>query len=154
MGNTQYTDARTSPIDRRSTLEGVLERIVFFNEENSFTVARLQVSGKKDLITIVGALPLPAPGESLRLKGQWVLDTKFGRQFRVERCLFVLPATIVGIQNYLGSHLIKGIGPIISKRIVDKFGLETFDVIEDILERLLEAEGIGPVRMERLTKVW
>lgn len=103
---------------------------------------------------MTGEQKLPAPGESLRLKGQWVLDTKFGRQFRVERCLFVLPATIVGIQNYLGSHLIKGIGPIISKRIVDKFGLETFDVIEDILERLLEAEGIGPVRMERLTKVW
>ena len=154
MGNTQYTDARTSPIDRRSTLEGVLERIVFFNEENSFTVARLQVSGKKDLITIVGALPLPAPGESLRLKGQWVVDTKFGQQFRVESCLSVLPATIVGIQKYLGSSLIKGIGPIMAKRIVDKFGLETFDIIEDNPERLREAEGIGPVRTERITKAW
>ena len=72
------------PSDSPSTLEGVLERIVFFNEENSFTVARLQVSGKQDLVTIVGSLSLPTPGETLRLKGQWVVDTKFGQQFRVE----------------------------------------------------------------------
>jgi len=140
--------------DGHSTLEGVLERIVFFNEENSFTVARLQVVGKKDLITIVGYLPLPTPGETLRLKGQWVVDTKFGQQFRVESCLSVLPATIVGIQKYLGSSLIKGIGPIMARRIVDKFGLDTFDIIEDTPERLREAEGIGPIRTERITNAW
>ncbi len=139
---------------RHSTLEGVLERIVFFNEENSFTVARLQVAREKDLITIVGALPLPTPGETLRLKGQWVVDTKFGQQFRVESCLSVLPATIVGIQKYLGSSLIKGIGPIMARRIVDKFGLDTFDIIEDSPERLREAEGIGPIRTERITNAW
>ena len=136
------------------TLEGVLERIVFFNEENSFTVARLQVPGKKDLVTIVGALSLPTPGETLRLKGQWVVDTKFGQQFRVESCLSVLPATIIGIQKYLGSSLIKGIGPVMAKRIVDKFGLDTFDIIEEAPERLTEAEGIGPIRTERITKAW
>ena len=140
--------------DGHSTLEGVLERIVFFNEENNFTVARLQVVGKKDLITIVGYLPLPTPGETLRLKGQWVVDTKFGQQFRVESCLSVLPATIVGIQKYLGSSLIKGIGPIMARRIVDKFGLDTFDIIEDSPERLREAEGIGPIRTERITNAW
>jgi exodeoxyribonuclease V alpha subunit len=140
--------------DRHSTLEGVLERIVFFNEENSFTVARLQVSGKQDLVTIVGSLSLPTPGETLRLKGQWVVDTKFGQQFRVESCLSVLPATIVGIQKYLGSSLIKGIGPIMARRIVDKFGLDTFDIIEDSPERLREAEGIGPIRTERITNAW
>jgi exodeoxyribonuclease V alpha subunit len=142
------------PTTGRPTLEGVLERVVFFNEENSFTVARLQVPGKNDLVTIVGALSLPTPGETLRLKGQWVVDTKFGQQFRVESCLSVLPATIVGIQKYLGSSLIKGIGPIMAKRIVDKFGLDTFDIIEDSPERLREAEGIGPIRTERITKAW
>ena len=136
------------------TLEGVLERIVFFNEENSFTVARLQEPGKKDLVTIVGALSLPTPGETLRLKGQWVVDTKFGQQFRVESCLSVLPATIVGMQKYLGSSLIKGIGPVMAKRIVEKFGLDTFDIIEENPERLMEAEGIGPIRTERITKAW
>ena len=87
MGDRQSSETSTSPIDSHPTLEGVLERIVFFNEENSFTVARLQVQGKKDLVTIVGALSLPTPGETLRLRGQWVIDTKFGQQFRVESCL-------------------------------------------------------------------
>jgi len=154
MGDGQSTDVTNNPASRSSTLEGVLERIVFFNEENSFTVARLQVQGKKDLVTIVGALSLPTPGETLRLRGQWVIDTKFGQQFRVESCLSVLPATIVGIQKYLGSSLIKGIGPIMAKRIVDKFGLDTFDIIEDSPERLQEAEGIGPIRTERITNAW
>jgi len=154
MGDGQSTDVTNNPASRSSTLEGVLERIVFFNEENSFTVARLQVQGKKDLVTIVGALSLPTPGETLRLRGQWVIDTKFGQQFRVESCLSVLPATIIGIQKYLGSSLIKGIGPIMAKRIVDKFGLDTFDIIEDSPERLQEAEGIGPIRTERITNAW
>jgi exodeoxyribonuclease V alpha subunit len=153
MEETQHQPAK-NPLTARPTLEGVLERIVFFNEENSFTVARLQVPGKKDLVTIVGALPLPTPGETLRLKGQWVVDTKFGQQFRVESCLSVLPATIIGIQKYLGSSLIKGIGPIMAKRIVDKFGLDTFDIIEENPERLTEIDGIGPIRTERITKAW
>jgi exodeoxyribonuclease V alpha subunit len=153
MEETQHQPAKNA-LTARPTLEGVLERIVFFNEENSFTVARLQVQGKKDLVTIVGALSLPTPGETLRLKGQWVIDTKFGQQFRVESCLSVLPATIIGIQKYLGSSLIKGIGPVMAKRIVEKFGLDTFDIIEENPERLTEAEGIGPIRTERITSAW
>ena len=82
------------------------------------------------------------------------MDTKFGQQFRVESCLSVLPATIVGMKKYLGSGLVKGIGPIMARRIVDKFGLETFDIIEDNPERLREAEGIGPIRTERITSAW
>ena len=148
------TEAANSPVSRRPTLEGVLERIVFFNEENSFTVARLQVPGRHDLVTIVGALSLPTLGETLRLRGQWVVDTKFGEQFRVESCLSVLPATIVGIKKYLGSGLVKGIGPIMARRIVDRFGLETFDIIEDSPERLQEADGIGPIRTGRITRAW
>jgi exodeoxyribonuclease V alpha subunit len=154
MRDRQPPETANGLVSERSTLEGVLERIVFFNEENSFTVARLQVSGKHDLVTIVGALSLPTPGETLRLRGQWVVDRKFGQQFRVESCLSVLPATIVGIRKYLGSGLVKGIGPIMARRIVDKFRLETFDIIEDSPERLREAEGIGPIRTERITRAW
>jgi len=140
--------------DRYSTLEGVLERVVFFNEENGFTVARLQVAKRRDLVAIVGVLPSPMPGETLRLKGEWVVDSKFGEQFRVQSCLSVLPATLTGIEKYLGSGLVKGIGPIMAKRIVTRFELETLDIIEDSTEKLLEVEGIGPIRVERIAKAW
>jgi exodeoxyribonuclease V alpha subunit len=140
--------------DRYATLEGVLDRIVFFNEENGFTVARLQVPKRQDLVAIVGVLPSPMPGETLRLKGEWVVDNKFGEQFRVQSCFSVLPATLTGIEKYLGSGMVKGIGPIMAKRIVARFGLETLDVIEENSERLLEVEGIGPVRIERISKAW
>jgi exodeoxyribonuclease V alpha subunit len=90
------------------TLEGILERIVFFNEENDFSVARLQVAKRRGLVTIVGNMPCPNLGETLRLKGEWVVDPKFGEQFRVESCLSVLPSTITGIERYLGSGLVKG----------------------------------------------
>ena len=135
-------------------LEGVLERIVFFNEDNSYTVARLQVAGLRDLVTIVGNMPLPNPGETLRLSGEWTADPKFGRQFRVSSCLSVLPSTLTGIQKYLGSGLVKGIGPVMAQRIVELFGLETLDLIEQKPERLLEVEGIGPIRQERICTAW
>lgn len=140
--------------DRYSTLEGVLERVVFFNEENGFTVARLQVAKRRDLVAIVGVLPSPMPGETLRLKGEWVVDNKFGEQFRVQSCLSVLPATLTGIEKYLGSGLVKGIGPIMAKRIVARFGLETLDIIEDSTEKLQEVDGIGLIRVERIAKAW
>ncbi|MFC1980046.1 ATP-dependent RecD-like DNA helicase [Chloroflexota bacterium] len=139
---------------RYSTLEGVLERVVFLNEENGFTVARLQVAKRRDLVSIVGILPSPMPGETLRLKGEWVVDSKFGEQFRVQSCLSVLPATLTGIEKYLGSGLVKGIGPIMAKRIVARFGLETLDIIEDSTEKLLEVDGIGPIRVERIARAW
>jgi exodeoxyribonuclease V alpha subunit len=136
------------------TLEGILERITFFNEENNFTVARLQSRGSRDLITIVGNLPDPNPGETLRLQGQWIVDAKFGRQFKVESCISVLPSTLTGIQKYLGSGLVKGIGPFMAGRIVAKFGLETLAVLEDRQDDLLEVEGIGKIRSERIAKAW
>ncbi len=137
-----------------TVLEGVLERIVFFNEDNGYTVARLQVAGYRDLVTIVGSMPLPNPGETLRLTGEWTTDPKFGRQFRVSSCLSVLPSTLTGIQKYLGSGLVRGIGPVMAERIVEMFGMETFDLIEQRPERLLEVEGIGPIRQERICSAW
>jgi exodeoxyribonuclease V alpha subunit len=136
----------------RDFLEGILERIVYFNEDNNFTVARLQVKGQKDLVAIVGNMALPNPGETLRLRGQWLVDAKFGQQFRVESCLTVLPSTLTGIEKYLGSGLVKGIGPVMAKRVVALFGLDTLDVMGDDPEKLREVEGIGPIRSERIAK--
>lgn len=115
-------------------------------------MARLQVGRSQDLVTIVGSMACPNPGETLRLKGEWTVDAKFGRQFRVESCLSVLPSTVTGIEKYLGSGLVKGIGPIMAKRVVARFGLETMDIIEESPEKLLEVEGIGPIRAERINK--
>ncbi len=117
-------------------------------------MARLQAGGSRDLITIVGSMACPNPGETLRLRGEWVADAKFGRQFRVESCLSVLPSTLTGIEKYLGSGLVKGIGPIMAKRVVALFGLETLDIIEESPDRLLDVEGIGPIRSERIARAW
>lgn len=133
---------------------GFLERITYYNEENDFVVARLQEKGKKELSTIVGNLSGINPGESLKLTGRWVHNKRFGEQFQVERFEVTVPATLHGIQKYLGSGLIKGIGPIMAERIVKKFGLDTLEIIEKTPERLSEVDGIGPKRIAMITKAW
>jgi exodeoxyribonuclease V alpha subunit len=154
MKRSSELDKTSTPSPKYATLTGVLERVVFLNEENGFTVARLQVAGRRDLVAIVGVLPSPLPGETLRLTGDWIVDNKFGEQFRVSSCLSVLPATLTGIERYLGSGLVKGIGPIMAKRLVAMFALETLDVIEKDADRLREVEGIGPIRSERISRAW
>jgi len=133
---------------------GFLERITYHNEENDFVVAKLQEKGKKELTTIVGNLSGINPGESLKLTGKWVQNKRFGEQFEVESFEVTVPATLHGIQKYLASGLIKGIGPIMSERIVEKFGFHTLAVIEETPERLSEVEGIGPKRISMITKAW
>ena len=133
---------------------GLLERISYHNEENDFVVAKLREKEKKELTTIVGNLSGINPGESLKLTGKWVQNKRFGEQFRVETFEVTVPATLLGIQNYLASGLIKGIGSIMSERIVEKFGLHTLEVIEKKPERLSEVEGIGPKRISMIIKAW
>jgi exodeoxyribonuclease V alpha subunit len=106
---------------------GLLEKIIYYNEENDFIVAKLQEKGKKELTTIVGNISGINPGESLRLSGGWVHKRRFGDQFQVESFEVIMPATLHGIQKYLSSGLIKGIGPIMAERIVQKFGLYTLE---------------------------
>jgi exodeoxyribonuclease V alpha subunit len=137
-----------------ATLQGTVERITYVNEETQYVVARLDVPGRRDLATIVGSLPSLTPGETLRLHGTWTHHKKYGDQFLVERYETVSPATLAGIQRYLGSGLIKGIGPIFAKRLVDAFGLDTLRVIEEESERLRTVEGIGPLRLRRITDTW
>lgn len=137
-----------------TTIEGVVERIVYVNEENSYTVARLQEKGRKELTTVVGKLISVTPGETLRLEGSWVKDKKYGEQFRVENYYSIVPATLNGIEKYLGSGMIKGIGPVMAGRIVKKFGLKTLKIIEGDPRKLLEVEGIGEFRLNRITQAW
>jgi len=135
-------------------LEAVLERLTYVNDETGYTVARVATDRSSDLLTVVGALLGAQPGESLRLVGRWSSHPKFGRQFEVESYTTVLPATIQGIQRYLGSGLIKGIGPIFAGRIVDHFGLDTLQVIEESPGRLVEVPGLGPKRTATITAAW
>src|SRR4030042_1713706 len=133
---------------------GFLERITYHNEENDFLVAKLQEKGRKELTTIVGNLSGINPGESLKLSGRWVHNKKFGEQFQVETFEVTVPATVHGIKKYLGSGLIKGIGPVLAERITKKFALETLDIIEKTPERLSEVDGIGPQRIAMITQAW
>ncbi len=137
-----------------STIHGLLEKISYHNEENDFVVAKLREKDKKELTTIIGNLSGINPGESLKLTGKWVHNKRFGEQFQVETFEVTVPATLLGIQKYLASGLIKGIGSIMSERIVEKFGLHTLEVIEKKPERLSEVEGIGPKRISMIIKAW
>ncbi|MEU1375866.1 ATP-dependent RecD-like DNA helicase [Streptomyces triculaminicus] len=138
-----------------AVVEGVLERITYANEESGYTVARVDTGrGGGDLLTVVGALLGAQPGESLRLEGRWGSHPQYGRQFTVENYTTVLPATIQGIRRYLGSGLIKGIGPRIADRIVSHFGTDTLDVIEGEPARLIEVPGLGPKRTRSIGAAW
>jgi exodeoxyribonuclease V alpha subunit len=137
-----------------STLEAVLERITYANEETGYTVARVATDRSSDLLTVVGPLLGAQPGESLRLQGRWASHPQYGRQFQVEAYQTMLPATIQGIRRYLGSGLIKGIGPKMAERIVDHFGEDTLRLIEEEPGRLVEVPGLGPKRTAMITTAW
>ncbi len=111
-----------------TTLEGILERVTYVIEENAWSVVRLAVPGKKDLVSVVGNLLGVQPGENLRLRGSWTQDRKYGEQFKADGYVTVKPATLVGIEKYVGSGLVRGIGKMIAKRLVDQFGLTTLEV--------------------------
>ncbi|MEU8678575.1 ATP-dependent RecD-like DNA helicase [Streptomyces sp. NPDC048560] len=138
-----------------AVLEGVLERITYANEENGYTVARVDTGrGAGDLLTVVGSLLGAQPGESLRMEGRWGSHPQFGKQFTVENYTTILPATIQGIRRYLGSGLIKGIGPVMADRITTHFGVDTLDVIEQEPKRLVEVPGLGPKRTKMIAAAW
>ncbi|AEH10113.1 MULTISPECIES: SF1B family DNA helicase RecD2 [Protofrankia] len=137
-----------------SVLDAVLERITYANEETGYTVARVDAGRSGELITVVGALLGAQPGESLRMRGRWGSHPQYGRQFHVEDYTTVLPATIQGIRRYLGSGLIKGIGPRLAERIVEHFGIDALDVIEQHPERLIEVPKLGPKRTKAIAVAW
>lgn len=138
-------------------LEAVLERITYQNDENGWTVGRVDTgrsAGTGDLLTVVGPLLGAQPGESLRLWGRWGSHPQYGKQFLVDAYETVLPATVQGIRRYLGSGLIKGIGPKMADRIVEHFGVDALDVIEEDVQRLIEVPGLGPKRRDLIAAAW
>jgi exodeoxyribonuclease V alpha subunit len=139
---------------RGSTLEATLERITFANEETGYTIARVDTGRGSDLVTVVGALLGAQPGEALRMRGRWASHPQFGKQFHVEDYTTVLPATVQGIRRYLGSGLIKGIGPKLAEKIVDHFGVDALDVIETAPQRLIEVPKLGPKRTQLIAAAW
>lgn len=135
-------------------LQGSVERITFSNEESGYSVLKIKVPGRKELVSAVGNFVSVTPGEVLRMEGTWGNHPRFGEQFKVDRYETAVPDSVHGIGKYLGSGLIKGIGPIMAKRIVDCFGHQTLEVIDHNPERLLEVDGIGAYRLAQITRAW
>ena len=137
-----------------TTLRGTIERITYHNEENGYTVAQLLPEGQSGTVTVVGNMLGINIGESVVLTGVWMAHAHYGRQFKAENVQTVLPATAAGMERYLGSGLIKGIGPVTAKRIVRKFGAETLTVIEQEPARLVEVLGVGRKRVDMIVRAW
>ena len=112
-------------------LRGQVERITYYNDENGYTIAKMKAQGRADLVTVVGTLFSVTPGEVLKLVGYWDSHPKYGEQFKVVSYESIMPATAKGIEKYLGSGMIKGIGPVMAKRLVAKFGSDTLTVIDE-----------------------
>jgi exodeoxyribonuclease V alpha subunit len=128
-------------------IQGTVDDIVFQNEDNGYVVARLK-SEDKSIVTIVGCIPYITEGQSLKLTGKWTVHREFGQQFRVESCEELVPSTLLGIERYLSSGIISGIGPVTAKKIVEKFKEETLEVLDGDIGRLREIEGIGEKKIE------
>lgn len=131
-----------------------VERITYQNEENGWSVLRVNVKGYKDIVTLVGNFCDTKVGAILAVEGNWRMDAKFGKQFQAVNWKEELPSSIVGIEKYLGSGLIKGIGSVYAKKIVAKFGEETLNIIEEDIQRLSEVDGIGKKRIDLIAKSW
>ena len=140
-----------APLD---SLEGVIERVTFHNDENGYTVARLLPPDARDVITILGNFTNPVVGESLICYGTWIRHAQWGKQMQVSRYEVVRPATAFAIEKYLGSGMVKGVGPVTAKRIVKKYGAESLDIIELQPQKLLNVQGIGEKTLAKITKAW
>jgi len=136
-------------------LEAVLERLTYASEDTGYTIARVATGrAGPDLLTVTGPLLGAQAGESLRLTGRWGSHPTYGRQFEVYSCTAVLPATVQGIRRYLGSGLVKGIGPVMAERMVAHFGAGILAVIETEPGRLIEVHGLGPKRTKKIAEAW
>ena len=154
---TPNTTLNTDTSKARSAIEhvsGLIERVTFQSGESGFCVLRVKVRGHQDLVTVVGTAPQVQAGEWLEAEGRWSIDRDYGQQFKAETLGTSAPNTLEGMTKYLGSGLIKGIGPVFAKRLVKNFGQEVLEVIENKPQRLLDVEGIGPIRHSKITTAW
>ena len=138
----------------REVLAGLVERVTFHNEENGFAVLRVKARGKRDLVTVVGHAAVISAGEFIQASGDWNNDRQHGLQFRARFLKATPPTTIEGIEKYLGSGMIRGIGPVYAKKLIRAFGEKVFDIIEAEPDRLREVTGIGPKRAEGIVAGW
>src|SRR5215207_5209072 len=148
---------RPSQADQRPALEtlaGSVERVTFHNAENGFAVLKVHARGKRDLVTVVGHTPSVSAGEWITASGIWISDRTHGLQFKAEVLKTTPPTGVEGIEKYLASGQMRGIGPAMAKRIVAAFGVDTFEIIEAAPERLTEVSGIGPIRASRIVAGW
>lgn len=137
-----------------SIIQGEVVTVVYHNPENGYVIARLDSPSEPGQINVVGLLGDVAPGESLRMSGEWVEHPKFGRQFKVDSCEHLLPASINGIRRFLGSGAIKGIGEKTADRMISRFGSQILDIMDSDPEQLLEVEGIGPAKLRTIISSW
>ena len=141
-------------ISDREVLAGLVERVTFHNPDSGFCVLRTKARGHRDLVTVVGHAAMVAAGEWITASGEWVNDRTHGQQFKARFLRCSAPSSTEGMEKYLGSGTIRGIGPVYARKLVRAFGERVFDVIEEEPERLREVDGIGPVRAQRITEAW
>src|SRR6201981_3625990 len=145
---------RETPNAATEGLAGPVERVTFHNEENGFCVLRVKARGERDLITVLGHAAMISAGEFVQVSGTWINDRTHGVQFRASFLKATAPTTIEGIEKYLGSGMIRGIGPVYAKKLVRAFGEAVFEVVAQEPDRLREVSGIGPKRAERIIAGW
>jgi exodeoxyribonuclease V alpha subunit len=142
------------PVIMTDQLSGTIERVTFHNPDNGFIVLRVEVRGQRGPVVVVGQTPRATPGEFVEATGKWVEDPEFGRQFKADTLRIVPPSTVEGIEKYLGSGLVKGIGPHYARKIVEVFGARTLDVIDESPAFLKEIKGIGARRIQQIRESW
>ncbi len=133
--------------------EGTIERIIFYSPETGYTVYKFSLENGQSM-TVVGSFPPLSPGEVLKIEGEWEINPKFGKQFRVDHFVQVLPSSVKGIERFLSSGLIRGIGPVLAKRIVKKFGSQTLNILTEKQNKLKEVEGLGSAKLKDIKKAW
>src|ERR1700678_1855882 len=138
----------------QEVLAGLVERVTFHNDENGFCVLRAKARGHRDLVTVIGHAATIAAGEWITASGEWVNDRTHGQQFKARFLRTSAPSSIEGIEKYLASGMIRGIGPVYARKMVKAFGEAVFDVIEGEPDRMREVDGIGPIRARRITAAW
>jgi exodeoxyribonuclease V alpha subunit len=153
-GDAASTRSSSAPDGGREIVDGVVERITYVNEENAYTVARFKLPRQKRLATIAGVMPGIAPGEGLRIEGHWIDHPNYGRQFLVEAFQTAAPGTVPALKRYLGSGLLRGVGPVVAEHIVNTFGLDTLRVLDEEPDRLREVPGMGAKRAQAIAATW
>lgn len=141
-------------VKKKERLQGEIQSITFTNEETGFTVAKVKVKSYSHPVTVVGRLMNPLPGEDMKMEGEWIKHPRYGEQFQLESYEPIAPESTAGIKRYLGSGLVKGIGPSMASRIVDRFQEKTLAVIEEDIQQLLEVEGMGKKRISMIKEAW